>query len=216
ALRETFRESDHIRFHPIINYGGSAVNTIPDVIGMESYVRGASLEVISRENRKINRALAGSAVAMGANVEIVDRPGYAPLINDPVLLDFACESARALLGEERVNRSYGWSTPCTDMGDIASVIPSIQPCIGGAVGKGHGEDYRIVDPVLACVVSAEVQLCIIADLLENSCAKAKKVLSEFKPLYPTKEAFFKAIDANCRDINAVRYGDDGESAEIVY
>ena len=30
AIRETFREADCVRFHPIINSGGDLVNVIPD------------------------------------------------------------------------------------------------------------------------------------------------------------------------------------------
>ena len=63
ALRETFREKDCIRFHPITTSGGDAVNAIPDKVVMESYVRGSNSAAISRENEKINRALAGSAAA---------------------------------------------------------------------------------------------------------------------------------------------------------
>jgi len=42
ALRETFQEADYIRFHPVINKGGGAVNAIPDQVIVESYVRGYS------------------------------------------------------------------------------------------------------------------------------------------------------------------------------
>ena len=214
ALRETFLDSDHIRFHPIINYGGTSVNAIPDVVTMESYVRGASLESIIRENRKINRALAGSALSIGANVEVLDRPGYAPLINDPGLLDVAFEAVGSFLGEDRAIRGNGWSSACTDMGDVASVMPAIQPCIGGAVGKGHGANYRIESHELACVVSAEVQLSIIYALLENSAAKSKEVLDRFKPIYPSKESFFKAVDSNILDSELIEYGNDGKGAVV--
>ena len=82
ALRETFKDNDHIRFHPIITDGGQAVNAIPSLIRMESYVRGASFEAIKDANLRINRALAASAAAFGGNVHLSDLPGYAPLIND--------------------------------------------------------------------------------------------------------------------------------------
>ena len=36
------------------------------------------MEAIRRENAKINRAIAGAALAIGARVELHDRPGYAP------------------------------------------------------------------------------------------------------------------------------------------
>ena len=74
-LRETFQEKDTIRFHPILMGANCAVNIIPDEMKIESYVRGKSLEAIKRENIKVNRALTGAALSMGAGVELSDRPG---------------------------------------------------------------------------------------------------------------------------------------------
>src|SRR4026207_29332 len=40
ALRETFRDEDTIRVHPIITHGGSQVNVIPGEVRLETFVRG--------------------------------------------------------------------------------------------------------------------------------------------------------------------------------
>src|SRR5262245_57287567 len=40
AVRETFRDEDSIRVHPIITHGGSQVNVIPGEVRIETYVRG--------------------------------------------------------------------------------------------------------------------------------------------------------------------------------
>lgn len=42
AMRETFRDSDRIRVHPIITKGGDLVNIVPADVTMETYVRGAT------------------------------------------------------------------------------------------------------------------------------------------------------------------------------
>lgn len=39
ALRETFREQDVVRVHPIITKGGDFVNSVPDDVRLELYVR---------------------------------------------------------------------------------------------------------------------------------------------------------------------------------
>ena len=49
ALRETFTDNDHIRFHPIITEAGLAVNAIPETAKVESYVRGASFDAITMD-----------------------------------------------------------------------------------------------------------------------------------------------------------------------
>lgn len=46
ALRETFREKDVVRVHPIITKGGDLVNSVPADVRIETYVRAKSMEAI--------------------------------------------------------------------------------------------------------------------------------------------------------------------------
>ncbi|MDL2215907.1 peptidase dimerization domain-containing protein, partial [Ruminococcaceae bacterium OttesenSCG-928-N02] len=41
AQRETFKDDDHIRVHPIITKGGDLVNVVPADVRLETYVRGS-------------------------------------------------------------------------------------------------------------------------------------------------------------------------------
>ena len=209
SLRETFCDGDHIRFHPIITSGGTVVNAIPARVTLESYVRGASLEAIARANSRINRALAASAAAIGAQVRICDRPGYAPLINSPALTAVALQAAREIVDECDVEASDAWSTGCTDMGDLSSVMPVVHPYAGGAAGTGHGSDYRIADPYVACVRSAQLQLVMLARLLENDAAQARHVVGSARPLFDSFADYFHAMDSFELERDMVRYGDDG-------
>jgi len=68
AIRETFRDEDTIRVHPIITHGGSQVNVIPGEVRIETYVRGRSVEAILDAERKVDRALKAGALALGASV----------------------------------------------------------------------------------------------------------------------------------------------------
>ncbi len=209
SLRETFPDGDHIRFHPIITCGGTAVNAIPDRVCLESYLRGASFDAIRRENRKINRALSGAALAMGANVVISDMPGYTPLNNNETLADFACSVMADALGKERSNRHYGWGTGCTDMGDIAAVMPAIHPHIGGAEGTAHGADYRITDHELACVVSAAGQIYLACELLKNGAEKAEEIIASSKPVFASQDDFLRAVDEFIDSRRRIEYGAEG-------
>ena len=98
-LRETFQEKDTIRFHPILMGANCAVNIIPDEMNIESYVRGKSLEAIKRENIKVNRALTGAALSMGAGT-VWGCDGE--FISAPRLDDLQCAftSTMALLNSE--------------------------------------------------------------------------------------------------------------------
>lgn len=57
ALRETFRESERARFHPIITKGGDIVNVVPADVTMEAYVRARTIQGLSDINSRINQAI---------------------------------------------------------------------------------------------------------------------------------------------------------------
>ena len=209
ALRETFVDGEHVRFHPIITEAGVAVNAIPETAKLESYVRGANYESIAANNEKINRALAASAAAMGCTVTLEDAPGYMPLENDAGLAAVLAEAMRGIAGEDSVQFSDMWGTGSTDMGDVSAIMPAVHPYANGSVGMGHGADYRIADKRLACLLPAQCLTATVGLLLENDAAAGKRVVAEAKPRYPSKEAFLAAIDRFDKKIEAVIYEDDG-------
>ena len=214
ALRETFREKDYIRVHPIITRGGDMVNAIPETVTMESYVRGRSFEAIARENEKVNRALCGAALSLGTNIEINDIPGYSPLFNAQAMIDIADEAMKLALPEVEFHRNDShFSTGSTDMGDLSSIMPVVHPYAGGACGNAHGNDYEICNPELACVGSAKWQLAMLLLLLGNGAERAKKIVAEFEPTFPSAEAFLAYQDSLATSGNRITYREDG-SAEV--
>jgi len=208
ALRETFEDSAHIRVHPIITAGGDAVNAIPDSVKLESYVRGATVEQICKVNKKVNRALAATAAAMGGNVHLIDIPGYMPETDDLNLLNLAGEAIKEVLGAVNLSPD-GVITGCTDMGDVSCVMPTVQMHIPGAGGKGHGIDFQIADPETACVKAAQVQLITLVKLLSDDAKRAKEILAQHTPLFATKQEYFETMDQLFLDVEAVTYEEDG-------
>lgn len=209
SLRETFNEADIIRFHPIITHGGSMVNAIPEKVSLESYVRGKTFDAITRENKKINRALIGAALSMGANIDITDIPGYTPLTNDKNMINLATDALRLALPEEKIYNDTGFGSGSTDMGDLSCLMPVVHPYAPGACGTSHGSDYYIDNPELACVKNAKWQLAMVKLLLENGASRAKKIISDFKPLFPSKEKFLSYIDSLASSGDKIIYNNDG-------
>ena len=78
--RETFKDEDRIRIHPIITKGGDVVNVVPDEVIMEMYVRGASFEAIEKGKNAVARSVKGACEMIGATAEIEYLPGYFPLM----------------------------------------------------------------------------------------------------------------------------------------
>src|SRR5881392_24940 len=147
AIRETFRDEDTIRVHPIITHGGNQVNVIPGEVRLETYVRGRTVEAILDAQKKVDRAFRAGALALGAKVEIETLPGYMPMTCDATMAKMYRENAAALVGADNF-RQIGHRTGSTDMGDLSMVMPILHPYMGGATGSGHGADYQIVDQSL--------------------------------------------------------------------
>lgn len=208
ALRETFREDQKIRVHGIITNGGTAANVIPDEIHLELAVRGAEVETIRAISKKVDRALVGAAVSLGAQIEIRNQPGYTPLRNDQPFLSVFRECAEVISGSEKVNIDRSnWSTGSTDMGDLCAVMPTIQPYATGAVGKGHGADYRIADPEKACVNSAKAELLLLDALLKENAKKAKEIIAGFDAPF-TQEEYLAYLDSCFAESCPIRYEAD--------
>lgn len=215
ALRETFREKDYIRFHPIITQGGAAVNAIPDKVMVQAYVRGASMAAIAEASNKINRAFAAAAASVGCKLEINDVHGYAPRFYGKDFANIFKDAALKLLPEEEVALTDSWAGGCSDMGDVACIMPAIHPHIAGYSGTAHGSDLYITDPERGCVLSAKIQLSMALDLLENGAEKAKAVVADYKPVYASAKEYTEAIDKLNFTASAVQYEEDG-SIKITY
>jgi metal-dependent amidase/aminoacylase/carboxypeptidase family protein len=180
AVRETFRDEDTVRVHPIMTHGGSQVNVIPADVRLETFVRAKTLEAIADADRKVDRALRAGALALGATVEIETLPGYMPMRCDPTLVERFRPIAERLVGAEHV-RTIAHRTGSTDMGDLAQVMPVIHPYVGGASGTSHGADWQLVDQSLVYLTNAKVLASMVVDLLADGAAAGKEVVAKAKP-----------------------------------
>ncbi|MBQ9777479.1 MAG: amidohydrolase [Clostridia bacterium] len=208
AIRETFRDSNLIRVHPIVTHGGDMVNAIPERVELESYVRGKTFEAILDANKRVNRAFTGAALSLGTNVEIVDIPGYAPLYNAPGMTALCREAATKILPDHPV-KDYSFGTGSTDMGDLSCVMPVIHPHVAGSAGTGHGNDYQIVDAEMACVNSAKWQLALLQLLLENGAERAKEIIASYQPQFATFADYLAYMDSLNDEGDRITYREDG-------
>jgi amidohydrolase len=180
ALRETFRDEDSIRVHPILTHGGSQVNVIPGEARLEMYVRGKSVQGVADASAKVDRALRAGALALGAQVEIETLPGPMPLLCDGGMAKLFESSARGLVGDKHY-RNIPHRSGSTDMGDLSQIMPILHPYMGGATGAGHSAEFRIVDVELGYVLPAKALASMVIDLLAEGGAGAHEVLRTAKP-----------------------------------
>ena len=178
--RETFRDNDTVRIHPIITRGGDAVSAVPADVRMETFVRGRTLEAIMDANRKTDRALKAGALAVGANVSIQTIPGYMPLAQNKAMGDIFRANSVDLVGEENVGH-VAHRTGSTDMGDVSQLMPAIHPYVGGATGLGHGANYVVEDYSLAVITAAKALAGTAVDLMADGAANAGNIISGQRP-----------------------------------
>ena len=193
AQRETFREQDYVRFHPIITQGGDLVNVVPDDVRMESYVRAANVEALLSSNKKINRALKAGADAVGAEVKIQDLPGYLPLYNNQAFNEVFRENAAMIYGAEQVNVGPH-EAGSTDTGDLSHIMPTIHPWIGCVYGALHSADYQVADAEAAYIKTAQAMAMTVIDLLYGEAEAAQEIIVAEKPLL-TKEEYLSFLDS---------------------
>lgn len=193
AIRETFKESDYFRFHPIINQGGTLVNCVPDYVQVESYVRASNVQAIVDGNQRVNRALKAGGDAVGATCVIHDLPGYLPMRDNPDMNQLLRSNSEPLFGTENV-RQRVHMTASTDMGDVSHLMPVIHPWVGCIEGVLHSAEYNITVPDVAYIKTAQALAMTIVDLLYDEAQVAEEILENFEaPL--TKETYIELLDS---------------------
>lgn len=179
ANRETFRDEDRVRIHPIVTNGGDLVNVIPDKAVIETYVRGATPQAIADACRKVDNAVQAGALAVGAKCTVNNVKGYEPLDQDETLSSVFEENALLFTNPENVFHNINM-TGSTDIGDLSQIIPCIQPTMGGFNGALHGKDFSIADEEAVYITSSKILALTAYDLLKDDAKKAFEVKRGFE------------------------------------
>lgn len=187
AQRETFRDDDAIRVHPIITHGGDLVNIIPAEVRMETYVRGKTPEAIADAERKVDRALRAGAMALGAQVEIRTLPGYFPLVNNRSMAEVFKRNAGEYLFDPTAVRDAGHGTGSTDMGDISYLMPALHPSMAGGYGDVHSREWHIANPDEGYLAPAKALALTAVDLLWQDASEAHRILENDRPRMTKQE-----------------------------
>jgi amidohydrolase len=178
ANRETFRDEDRIRIHPIVTNGGDIVNVIPDRAVIETYVRGASTTAIADACQKVDNAVKAGAMAVGAKCSIKNVKGYEPLVQDEMLSSVFEDNALLFTTPDKIYHNVNM-TGSTDMGDLSQIMPAIQPTMGGFNGPLHGKDFEIADMETVYISASKILAATVYDLLKDNAAYALKIKENF-------------------------------------
>ena len=197
AQRDTFKDSDAVRIHYFITKGGDAVNIVPSEVRMEMMIRAASVDAIKDASMKVDRALRGGAMALGAEAVIENIPGYlpSPVEGSPALWRTMRDNAVEIFDESDIIIGTTDPSPVkvphgavSDINDVANIMPKASFRVGGAIGVGHSRSYSIEDKYNAYVNPTKLYVGMIFDLLWDGAKLAKEIMSEYQPPV-TKEGY---------------------------
>ena len=193
ALRETFREQDIVRVHPIITKGGDLVNSVPADVRIETYVRAKTMEAIEKVQHRVDAALKAGGDAIGAKVVIETLPGQLPLHCCAEMNDLFVNNVKIEAPDTAV-KDAGHFNASTDMGDVSHIMPAIHPFIGGVDGNLHTKEFSVVDFEAAAISPGKSFAMTIIDLLYDGAARANEIKAKNKPLM-TKQEYIDKLDS---------------------
>ncbi len=170
--RETFRDEDCVRIHPIITKGGDLVNIVPDEVVVETLVRAKTLAAFEAASVKADRSFKAGALALGAKVEIETLPGYLPTLEEKPLPELAQAAALAAPGNP-AKVLGGHTGGSTDVGDVQHLMPVFTFRTGGVSGGLHQADFEVTDEEAAYIVTAKIFALAASGLSSGVAARGK-------------------------------------------
>ena len=190
-LRETFEDKDAVRIHGFISEGGQTVNSIPERVVYECYVRSMNQDALMNVAKKIDNAANHCAKALGGKCKIKTKPGYLPLVQNDDIGKELYKQMLKLVKAEEIEMNCP-SMAAGDIGDISVFKPTVQFGYGGFKGIPHGSSFLIEDEELVYYKTPELVSKTVLSLLNKS-----KTIDKIKNGYKqrmTKEDYKKYIN----------------------
>lgn len=186
-LRESYSNSDKIRFHGIVSQGGQAVNVVPDHVEMEYMLRAETVDALVALNKRFDNAVLHAGLAAECEVEIQTVHYSMPLYDDLDLGKIHQDVVAEIAPGENFDFNGVFMASCTDMGDIATVIPAVHGYVPGMTGTSHGNDYYVKDYDTAIVKASRINADLVIKLLADNAAVGQKIAAKKASLMPIRE-----------------------------
>lgn len=192
GLRETFRDEDMVRVHPVMPDGGQISNVIPAETRLETHCRANNLEAELDAAEKFDRAMGGGAYAFGGKVRIETQPGYMPYIPTPRLDEIGIETADEVFGEG-TGRKGQPVAGSEDMGDLCTIMPVMQVFVNYMEGMHHSAEHHVADRKI--YEASPLYLAALAvKLLAENGKLAKEVLDSYTPRFSDIKEYCAFVD----------------------
>lgn len=184
-LRETFKEEDTIRVHGFISQGGQTVNSIPEEVIYECYVRSNNEKALIETSKKVDNAANHCALALGGNALIETSPGYLSLFQDKKINEVIYKYMLDYAHKEEIEIEHA-SMAAGDIGDISVFKPCVQFGYGGFQGVPHAKDFEVINSELVYISTAEIIYKTVLYLLNNH-SFVDEVCKNYQPRMSKKD-----------------------------
>ena len=110
---------------------GTTNNIIPESVFLFGTIRTVSEATRAEVRAGVRRVAEGIAAAHGATAEVDLEPGYPVTINDPGFTAFVVDTARSLIGDERVKEMRAPIMGAEDFSYVLQQVPGAMAFLGG-------------------------------------------------------------------------------------
>lgn len=144
-------------------HGGERPNIICDNVVLEGTLRTLNLETRKRMKDQLKSLVQGICLGHGAEVEIEIQEGYEPLINNTRVVDVLFETAKDLLGEDKIKFKEHPSLGVEDFSFFSNRVPGAFFHLGcgdsmnGKSASIHNEYFDVDESCMKTGVMMEVE-----------------------------------------------------------
>ena len=110
---------------------GTTNNIIPESVFLFGTIRTVSETTRAEVRAGVRRVAEGIAAAHDATAEVDLEPGYPVTINDPAFTAFVSDTARSLIGDERVHEMRAPIMGAEDFSYVLQQVPGAMAFLGG-------------------------------------------------------------------------------------
>ena len=165
-LKDQFPPESYTRIYPVVRDVSGGINIIPDEAVLETYVRAADQASLMEAAGRFDRCVRGCADALGLEADVETHPGYLPLIQSRQINQVAAENMLLFCNEEDITHDYV-NGASGDLGDLGSLLPTIQFGFSGVDGAFHSDEFTIRDEEFCYLTVSKVLAGTAADLLNH-------------------------------------------------
>ncbi|MBO5330299.1 MAG: amidohydrolase [Anaerotignum sp.] len=163
-LKDQFAPEVGLKLNPVITKPGGDVNMIPAETVVETYIRANDNESLFAACRRFDDCVKHSAEILELGWEIRTTAGYLPLRQSDGLNAVVKENMLAFCEEKDIVKDPV-SGASGDVGDLGTLLPTVQFGFSGIEGRFHSDEFIIRDEENCYIDAVKVMAGTIYDLL---------------------------------------------------